>query len=283
MRACARIVLTAIGLFLGVSASAQADPELQRVEDLVRAGALPRRALIEAQSERIKRGYRETLSRTLLSETLEKGELRLMLDAADGLVRIARENLDLALARVTAGVTPVRQLQEAKDELALAERQAELANTRADLIRQTERMVAAETYLEELEGEDLAYRSQGLGEYDLELLEEIGSMYRHAFGSSPPISADGDTDLHRSLGLDHSGRIDVALHPDSDEGMFLIYMLESLGIPYIAFRSAVPGQSTGPHIHVGPPSERIRDDDPAPDDYRGVSAERAPAGGREYN
>ncbi|MXY70701.1 MAG: hypothetical protein F4Y47_19390 [Acidobacteriia bacterium] len=261
MRACAWIVGAAIGLASVPAANAQADPELERVENLVRAGALPRRALVEAQTERLKRGYRETLNRTLLSETLGKGELKLMLDAADGLVRIARENLDLALARVEAGVIPARSLQEAKDELAGAERQAELANTRADLIRQMERMVAAETYLEELEGEDLAYRFEGFDDYELAMLEEVGDMYRYTFGSSPPVSADGDTHLHRSMGLDHTGRIDVALHPDSDEGMFLIYMLESLGIPYIAFRSAVPGQSTGPHIHVGPPSDRIQPDE----------------------
>ena len=256
-----------LGLLLVPAANAQVDPELERVENLVRAGALPKRALVEAQTERLKRGYRETLSRTLLSETLEKGELRTMLDAADGLVRIAREKLNIVMARVEAGVIPLRHLQVAKDELAGAERQAELANTRADLIRQMERMVMAETYLEELEGEDLAYRFEGFDEYELEMLEEIGDMYRYTFGSSPPVSADGDTDLHRSLGLDHTGRIDVALHPDSDEGLFLTYMLESLGIPYIAFRSAVPGQSTGPHIHVGPPSDRIQTDDLALDGY----------------
>ena len=256
-----------LGLVSVAATNAQADPELERVENLVRAGALPRRALIEAQTERLKRGYRETLSRTLLSETLKKGELKTMLDAADGLVRIARENLNIVMARVEAGVVPLRLLQEAKDELSGAERQAELANTRADLIRQMERMVAAETYLEELEGEDLAYRFEGFDEYELEMLEEIGAMYRYTFGTSPPVSADGDTDLHRSLGLDHTGRIDVALHPDSDEGMFLTYMLESLGIPYIAFRSAVPGQSTGPHIHVGPPSDRIQPDDLTSDGY----------------
>lgn len=267
MRVRRWILGATLGLVWVPAATAQADPELERVEKLVRAGALPRRALVDAQTEKLKRGYRETLNRTLLSETLEKGELRTMLDAADGLVRIARENLNVVMARVEAGVIPLRHLQEAKDQLAGAERQAELANTRADLIRQMERMVAAETYLEELEGEDLAYRFEGFDEYELGMLEEIGDMYRYTFGSSPPISADGDTDLHRSMGLDHTGRIDVALHPDSDEGLFLIYMLESLGIPYIAFRSAVPGQSTGPHIHVGPPSDRIQPDDLALDGY----------------
>jgi hypothetical protein len=34
-------------------------------------------------------------------------------------------------------------------------------------------------------------------------------------------------------------------------------LLEEWDIPYIAFRSAVPGQATGPHVHIGPPSLRI--------------------------
>ena len=60
------------------------------------------------------------------------------------------------------------------------------------------------------------------------------------------------------MGFDHTGRVDVALHPDDLEGFFLIEVLESWGIPYIAFRSAVPGQATGPHIHIGNPSPRYQ-------------------------
>lgn len=242
---------------------AQSDPELQRVKDLVRAGALPRKALIEAESAHLERGYRETLRRTLLSETLERQELETMLDAARGLQRIVQERFDRVMAQVEAQVVPANRLQEAKDQLDAAKRQAELAQSRANLVRQMERMAAAETYLEELEGDEEAYRFYGFEPYEQELLSEIGDMYRATFGSDPPISAEGDTDLHRAMGLDHTGRIDVALHPDSDEGLFLIYMLESLGIPYIAFRTAVPGQATGPHIHVGPPSDPI-DSETAP-------------------
>jgi hypothetical protein len=75
-----------------------------------------------------------------------------------------------------------------------------------------------------------------------------------------PISADGDTPLHRSMGLNHTGRLDIAVHPDSDQGRFLTTILESWGIPYIAFRSAVPGQATGPHVHIGLPSPPLEVD-----------------------
>lgn len=239
---------------------AQADPELDRVRDLVRAGALPRNALAEAESKRLERGYRETLRRTLLSETLAPSEIKAMLDAARGLEGIVRQRFDLVLTQVQAGAVPAKRLQEAKETLDAAQRQLELAESRANLVRQMERMEAAQSYRDELESEEEVFRFYGFDEYEQELLLEIGDMYRQAFGHDPPVSAEGDTDLHRAMGLDHTGRIDVALHPDSDEGMFLTYMLESLGLPYIAFRSAIPGLSTGPHIHVGPPSVRISDD-----------------------
>ena len=235
--------------------------DLQRVRDLVRAGALPRRALVEAETEYLERGYRETLRRTLLSEILEPSEVQTMLDAAQGLQKIMQERFDLTMVQVQAGAVPAKRLKDAKDGLDAAKRQSELAQSRANLIEQMSRMAAAESYLEELESEELAYRFEGFDDYEQELLSEIDEMYSLAFGSSPPVSAEGDTAVHRAMGLDHTGRIDVALHPDSEEGMFLIYLLESLGIPYIAFRSAIPGQSTGPHIHVGPPSDPIGDRD----------------------
>jgi len=50
--------------------------------------------------------------------------------------------------------------------------------------------------------------------------------------------------------------MDVALHPDSDEGRSLMAYLRRAGIPFIAFRSAMPGSATGAHIHIGLPSIR---------------------------
>ena len=247
---------------------AQADPELQRVRDLVRAGALPRTALVEAENESLERRYRETLRRTLMSEDLEPSELKIMLDAAAGLEKIAQERLDRVMVQFKAGAAPAKRLQVAKDGLSVAQRQSELASTRADLIRQMIRMTASQTYREELEADyDAPYRFYGFDDFEQELLNDIGEMYQVAFGSEPPVSALGSTPMHRSMGLDHTGRIDVAVHPDSDEGQFLTYLLEGFGIPYIAFRTAIPGQSTGPHVHIGPPSDRIDDAEWSGDEY----------------
>jgi hypothetical protein len=82
----------------------------------------------------------------------------------------------------------------------------------------------------------------------------LDSAFYEAFGVPLPISASGPTFFHESLGLDHSGRVDVDVHPDDLAGLFLMDLLDRWDIPYIVFRSAVPGQSSGPHIHIGPPS-----------------------------
>jgi hypothetical protein len=50
--------------------------------------------------------------------------------------------------------------------------------------------------------------------------------------------------------------MDVGLNPDSVEGQALMQFLRANGIPFSAFRVAILGSSTGPHIHIGMPSHR---------------------------
>ena len=52
-------------------------------------------------------------------------------------------------------------------------------------------------------------------------------------------------------------RSDIALNPDAPEGVWLRSLLERLHIPYLAFRSAVAGAATAPHIHIGTGSARL--------------------------
>ncbi len=75
---------------------------------------------------------------------------------------------------------------------------------------------------------------------------------------SLPISAFGQSETHNRLGFDHSNSFDVALHPDTFEAQVLISYLRSAGIPFTAFRGAIPGNATGAHIHIGYPSHRFR-------------------------
>jgi hypothetical protein len=67
----------------------------------------------------------------------------------------------------------------------------------------------------------------------------------------------GETAVHRAMGFDHRGRVDVALAPDAPEGEWLRAYLMLKRIPFFTFREAVPGKATGAHIHIGPQSVRL--------------------------
>jgi hypothetical protein len=88
-------------------------------------------------------------------------------------------------------------------------------------------------------------------------LAGVQSFFASTFGRPLPISAFGQSATHDRFGYDHSNAVDVPLHPDSAEGRALIGYLQSRGIAFLAFRSAIPGVATGPHIHIGRPSSRI--------------------------
>lgn len=87
----------------------------------------------------------------------------------------------------------------------------------------------------------------------------IDKYFFQTFGHSLPVSARGQTPTHDRMRFDHRDSMDVALHPDSAEGKALIAYLRRSGVPFIAFRSAAVGASTGAHIHIGRPSHRMGD------------------------
>jgi hypothetical protein len=99
-------------------------------------------------------------------------------------------------------------------------------------------------------------RFNGGAPWSLADAPKIEKFFTQTFGRALPISAYGQTATHDRLRFDHRGAIDVALHPDSSEGRSLLSYLRQAGIPFIAFRNAVPGAATGAHIHIGNPSVR---------------------------
>ena len=86
---------------------------------------------------------------------------------------------------------------------------------------------------------------------------KLQEFFTTRFGHALPISSYGQTPLHDRMGLDHRDALDVAVHPDSPEGRALMDYLRAAGIPFIAAWTAVPGSTSGAHIHVGQPSPRI--------------------------
>ena len=87
---------------------------------------------------------------------------------------------------------------------------------------------------------------------------KVDAAFERRFGKTLPVSAMGETAVHRTLGFDHRGRVDVAIFPDTAEGNWLRDYLSKNRIPYFAFRQAVPGKATGAHIHIGPMSTRLK-------------------------
>ncbi|MDT7806870.1 MAG: hypothetical protein QOJ70_683 [Acidobacteriota bacterium] len=91
-------------------------------------------------------------------------------------------------------------------------------------------------------------------------LNEAGAVmqfYTRSFGRQLPVSSFGQSAVHDRWGYDHHNAMDVGVSPESPEGRALMEYLRASGIPFTAFRFAIPGTATGPHIHVGSPSHRI--------------------------
>jgi hypothetical protein len=100
-------------------------------------------------------------------------------------------------------------------------------------------------------------RFNGGFRWSLKEAPRVEKFFSQTFGRSLPLTALGQSHTHNRLGFDHRDSMDVGLHPDSTEGKSLIDYLRRSGIPFLAFKQAVPGTATGPHIHIGRPSARL--------------------------
>jgi hypothetical protein len=99
-------------------------------------------------------------------------------------------------------------------------------------------------------------RYGGAGGWTINQASLVKDFFASKFSRQLPVSAFGQSVTHNRLGFDHRNSVDVAVHPDSAEGKALIEYLRDNGIPFLAFRSAIPGVATGAHIHIGYPSHR---------------------------
>lgn len=241
--------------------------DAEQVRKLVEAGALPRNALDEAdlvlQEARDEAILGRTLYGSVTIEELTEEQTAEMLVAAQRLVDRQQREWEQARQLVEEGAAPRKSLTSYEEELDRRRQTLEIANRRAELFRELAEMVKAEEALylslEKTPEESwkIAERYDGSGVFLPSQLSVIRLAFEREFSRPLPISALGATALHRALGFDHRGRVDVALHPDQPEGKWLRQLLEQLQVPYFAFRSYVPGASTGAHIHIGPPSGRL--------------------------
>ena len=100
-------------------------------------------------------------------------------------------------------------------------------------------------------------RFRGTSDWSVLEIDKIEKFFQSKFKRALPIAALGQSDLHTRWGYDHNNAVDLAVHPDSVEGRALMDYLSSQGVSFIAFRRAVPGSATGPHIHIGKSSQKL--------------------------
>jgi hypothetical protein len=99
-------------------------------------------------------------------------------------------------------------------------------------------------------------RYTGAGSWAISQAGKLESFFQQTFRRPLPIAVFGQGSIHNRWRLDHRNAMDVSLHPDGAEGQALIDFMRRNGIPFSAFRGAIPGVATGPHIHIGKPSHR---------------------------
>src|SRR5260370_4172593 len=204
---------------------------------------------------------RELLGRTLYKKALTEEEPADM--EAPAVRRLERRKAHMAkLERlVGAGTLPSHAVDASLEEVDSAVKDYVLAVSRTALVHHT---LGGMEHLEygsmeaPSRGWPVIERFQGGGSFTPAAWKRVQQAYGKQFKKFLPVSAQGETAVHRALGYDHRGRVDVALFPDATEGLWLRAYLESNDIPYYAFRSFVPGKATAAHIHVGPPSSRLR-------------------------
>lgn len=178
----------------------------------------------------------------------------------------ATKNLEDLRQLVADGLAARNELIAGEQELVAAS--ARLESTKKQ-IADSENLIAQIEKAEEVEKtlaksqaarklvRPVSMRYDGMAGWALANISSVQSFFTASFGRALPISTMGQSATHNAMGWDHRNAVDVGLHPDSAEGRAVIAFLQSNGIPFLAFRAAISGVSTGPHIHIGYPSSRL--------------------------
>ena len=243
----------------------QARQDLARVRGQVEAGLLPAMKIAEAQQAVNDACDEDVLDHTLYGrldvQDLSGPQASAMIAAALRRVERTQEKVDRGKSLIAQGVAEPYLFAGLQTELALRKLALDQANARAALVHEmvavAEAESASEPPLVEWKPEE---HFEGDGLLEPKDIRAVTLAFEKEFHEPFPVSARGSTAVHRAMGFDHTGRIDVAVAPDSSQGVWLRKYLEARSIPYYAFRVAIPGKATAPHIHIGPGSTRIATD-----------------------
>ena len=197
-----------------------------------------------------------------------KASLGKLLPFYESELKKAEEKLELSKKLLAEGLIPKTQLEEYERAVAVAKQK--IAETNRSMTSADEQVAAVlvEADANEQIAKNLRLAKRGLvrtaaftrytgaGGWNLGDSWKIQRFFYDTFNKQLPIAVFGQGPIHDRWRLDHHNAMDIQLHPDGVEGRALLDFLQKNGIPYLAFRSAIPGTATGPHIHIGRPSHR---------------------------
>ncbi len=240
----------------------RARAELSKVQGLVGTGVLPRVRLAQAQDELADVQDDAAIRDSLYQKdiTVEQADAMVALTAKR--VERRQKAMDERNKFLAEGIIAKSEVSDTQASLDQAKRENGWAVTRAQLAREMVELAKNEQeIMRQLELSAAAPPSNGLVEhfvgsnnFKMSQFAGIEKAFERRFAHPLPVSAMGETEVHKTLGFDHRNRIDIALQPDVAEGKWLRGYLSSHNVPFFAFRSAVPGKATGAHIHIGPAS-----------------------------
>ena len=252
----------------------KAREQVELTRKLADAGAASRKQVAQAEAE-----LRQAEDDSVIAETLdarvavedltEEQSAEATKAAVRRLARL-HERLAGQAELVTQGVAARASLAPFEDELDRGRRLMDAVEARARGLAEIASMIHAEQEVADQHPDQPSIadgviaritRFDGENKFSTGEFKQVVLEFEQKFDHKLPVSARGETALHRSMGFDHRGRVDVALNPDGVEGRWLMRFLEMRKIPFFGFRTAVRGQATAAHIHIGPPSARVRTTD----------------------
>lgn len=244
----------------------RAQQDIGRIQTLINEGALPLIRMRKAQEDLENAKDMSILKQSVYSKDLLPEQADEMVIIAQRIVLRKQHSMIEMQQLVNSGVISRAEAESSGADFDRANTELHLAQSRAQLIQQMAESLRIQKGIATIESQVESHpdwagkvytRYIGKGIFTPSDLTKVEAAYSSHFFRPLPISAEGETALHRSLGFDHRGRVDVAVNPRQPEGQWLMHYLEANRIPYFAFRMAVAGQATGAHIHLGPPSTRL--------------------------
>ena len=197
-----------------------------------------------------------------------KASLGKLLPFYENEVKRAEEKLEQSRKLLAEGLIARTQVEENERALTLAKEKIADVNRQMGNAEAQIASVLVETAADEEIAKNLRLAKQslirtssftrftGAGGWSIGDAWRIQRFFSDTFNKQLPIAVFGQGAIHDRWRLDHRNAMDIQLHPDGVEGRTLLNYLQKNGIPYSAFRSAIPGTATGPHIHIGRPSHR---------------------------